>query len=294
MDMNDRSAVVITGASSGIGKACSLFLDQMGFLVFAGVRTFSAAEMLKTEASCRLVPVILDITDKAQIQKAVQEIKIKLGSSARLAGLINNAGIILSGPLEFFPLERLREQLEVNVIGPIAVTQAFLPLIRNGRGHIINMGSASGLFAPPFLGPYAASKFAMEAWTDALRRELRSEGIPVSLIESGAIETPIWDKSQSALNSLESAIPDQGKTLYGNALATGRKQIQMLRRRAASPLVVAKVVHKALISHHPKSRYIVGMDAHAQAFISRWIPARLVDDVIAKLLFSDSSRHIWL
>ena len=285
--MDDKGAVVITGASSGIGKACSLFLDQMGYRVFAGVRTSSAAEKLKTEASSRLVPVMLDITDTDQIQRAVQEIKTNLGISGRLVGLINNAGIILSGPLEFFPLERLREQLQVNVIGPIAVTQAFLPLIRNGKGRIINMGSASGLFAPPFLGPYAASKFAMEAWTDALRRELRPEGIPVSLIESGAIETPIWDKSQAVANFLESALPDQGKTLYGNALATGRKQIENLRRRAASPLVVAKVVHKALISHHPKPRYLVGMDAHVQAFISRWVPARLVDDVIAKLLFCD-------
>jgi NAD(P)-dependent dehydrogenase (short-subunit alcohol dehydrogenase family) len=287
MDMDDKGAVVITGASSGIGKACSLFLDQMGYRVFAGVRTSSAAEKLKTEASGLLLPVMLDITDTAQIQRAVREIKTNLGSSGRLVGLINNAGIILSGPLEFFPLERLREQLRVNVIGPIAVTQAFLPLIRNGNGRIINMGSASGLFAPPFLGPYAASKFAMEAWTDALRRELRPEGIPVSLIESGAIETPIWDKSQEALDSLESALPDQGRILYGKALAAGRKWIENLRRRAASPLIVAKVVHKALVSHHPKPRYLVGMDAHAQAFISRWVPARLVDDVIAKLLFCD-------
>ncbi|MCX5882156.1 MAG: SDR family oxidoreductase [Deltaproteobacteria bacterium] len=287
MDMDNKGAVVITGASSGIGKACSLFLDQMGYRVFAGVRTSSAAEKLKTEASSRLVPVMLDITNTNQIQRAVQEIKTNLGISGRLVGLINNAGIILSGPLEFFPLERLREQLQVNVIGPIAVTQAFLSLIRKGKGRIINMGSASGLFVPPFLGPYAASKFAMEAWTDALRRELRPEGIPVSLIESGAIETPIWDKSQAVANSLEAALPDQGKTLYGNALATGRKQMENLRRRAASPLVVAKVVHKALISHHPKSRYLVGMDAHVQAFISRWVPARLVDDVIAKLLFRD-------
>ena len=285
--MDDKGAVIITGASSGIGKACSLFLDQRGYRVFAGVRTSSAADMLKTEASSRLAPVMLDITDTAQIQRAVQEIKTNLANSGRLVGLINNAGIILSGPLEFFPLERLREQLQVNVIGPIAVTQAFLPLIRNGKGRIINMGSASGLFAPPFLGPYAASKFAMEAWTDALRRELRPEGIPVSLIESGAIETPIWDKSQAVANFLESALPDQGKVLYGKALAAGRKQIAALRRRAASPFVVAKVVHKALISHHPKPRYLVGMDAHVQAFLSRWVPARLVDDVIAKLLFCD-------
>ncbi|MBI5589054.1 MAG: SDR family oxidoreductase [Deltaproteobacteria bacterium] len=285
--MDDKCAVVITGASSGIGRACSLFLDQRGYRVFAGVRTFSAAEKLKTEASSRLAPIMLDITDTAQIRRAVQEIKTKLGISGRLVGLINNAGIILSGPLEFFPLERLREQLHVNVIGPIAITQAFLPLIRDGKGRIINMGSASGLFAPPFLGPYAASKFAMEAWTDALRRELRPEGIPVSLIESGAIETPIWDKSQAIANFLESELPDHGKTLYANALAIGRKQIENLRRRAASPLVVAKVIHKALISHNPKPRYLVGMDAHAQAFISRWVPARLVDDVIAKLLFRD-------
>ena len=287
MKCDGKGAVVITGASSGIGRACSLFLDQMGYQVFAGVRTSSAAEKLRNEASSRLVTVMMDITDTNQIQHAVQDIKINLGISGRLVGLINNAGIILSGPLEFFPLERLREQLQVNVIGPIAVTQAFLSLIRNGKGRIINMGSASGLFVPPFLGPYAASKFAMEAWTDALRRELRPEGIPVSLIESGAIETSIWDKSQAVAISPESALPDQGKTLYGKALAKGRKRMENLRRRAASPLVVAKAVHDVLTSRHPKSRYLVGMDARAQAFISRWIPARLVDDVIAKLLFCD-------
>jgi short-subunit dehydrogenase len=285
MDNDHVHAVIITGASSGIGKACAYYLDQKGYKIFAGVRTPLAAEKLKVESSGKLEPIILDITQEAHILQAVQYIKSRLGDTGKLMALINNAGVILSGPLEFFPVEKLREQLEINTIGPISVTQAFMPLIRKAKGRIINIGSASGLFAPPFLGPYAASKFAMEAWTDALRRELRPEKIFVSLIESGAVETPIWEKSEKTADLLESSLPDQGKAFYGKALSTGRKQMVFLRRQASSPQSIAKVVNRILLSTKPKPRYLVGKDARVQAFMSRWIPARMIDKITSKLLF---------
>ena len=161
-------AVVITGASTGIGKACALELDRRGFRVFAGVRSESAAQELQAQASARLTPVRIDVTDAASIAAAAETIARSVGD-AGLAGLVNNAGIAVSGPLEIVPIDALRRQLEVNVIGPVAVTRSLLPLLRKARGRVVNMSSISGGVAAPYLGPYSASKFAMEAITDTLR-----------------------------------------------------------------------------------------------------------------------------
>ncbi len=160
--MADKGAVVITGASTGIGEACALHLDKMGFRVFAGIRKAADAESLKRRASARLVTLRLDISDETEIERAAETVKEALHGDG-LAGLINNAGIVVGGMLEFLPLDALRRQLEVNVVGQIAVTQAFLPDLRKARGRIVNMGSVSGLISSPFSGAYAASKFALEA-----------------------------------------------------------------------------------------------------------------------------------
>ena len=161
----EPDSIVITGASSGIGEACALYLDELGYRVFAGVRKPAAGEALKAKASKRLAPVILDVTDVASIDRAVETVKAAVGA-AGLAGLVNNAGIGVGGPLEVVPLADLRKQFEVNVIGQVAVTQALLPLLRQGRGRIVNMGSIAGRATMPFMGPYSASKFALEALTD--------------------------------------------------------------------------------------------------------------------------------
>src|SRR5258708_33287478 len=182
-------SVVATGASTGIGEACALRLDRRGFHVFAGVRREVDGGALKQKASGRLTPILLDVTDASSIKSAAAAVAASLDEEG-LSGLVNNAGIAIAGPLEFLPIDELRRQFEVNVIGQIAVTQAFLPLLRKGHGRIVNMGSISGRLAFPLLGPYAASKFALRALTTALRMELRPWGIPVSIIEPSGIATP--------------------------------------------------------------------------------------------------------
>src|SRR5215475_8847089 len=198
--MSDRTsapAVVITGASTGIGAACARFLADRGFQVFAGVRNRQAGEALTTGRTARLTPIYLDVTEERSIQEAAELITRRVGDVG-LAGLVNNAGIAIGSPLEVIPIDLLRRQFEVNVFGQIAVTQAFLPLLRKGHGRIVNMGSIAGRATIPLMGPYSASKFALEALTNALRLELQPWGIPVSVIEPGATATPIWEKSINA------------------------------------------------------------------------------------------------
>src|SRR5436190_20383212 len=192
--MTNLGSVVITGASTGIGKTCALRLDRLGFQVFAGVRRTEDGETLKRQASQRLTPITIDVTDSGSIAAAASMVATAVGD-AGLQGLVNNAGIAVACPLEFLPISLLSQQLEVNVTGQIDVTQVFLPLLRAGNGRIVNMGSISGRMAYPLLGPYCASKFALEALTASLRMELRPWHIPVSIIEPGAIATPIWSKA---------------------------------------------------------------------------------------------------
>ena len=182
--------VVITGASTGIGAASARHLDRLGFRVFAGIRKSQDGERLRAQTSSKLTPIRFDVTDDGSIAAAADTIRAALDGDG-LAGLVNNAGIAVPGPIETVPLAEARKQFEVNVLGQIAVTQAFLPLLRQGRGRIVNIGSIAGLTATPFLGLYGASKFALEALTDALRVEVRPWGINVSIIEPGAIASSI-------------------------------------------------------------------------------------------------------
>ncbi len=194
--------VLITGASTGIGAACAIGCAQQGMTVFAGVRDLQAGEALRARGGTAIVPIQLDVTDGEIHQEAALRLSRQRVGREGLSGLVNNAGIAIGSPLELIPLPELRRQFEVNVIGQIAVTQALLPLIRRARGRIVNMGSIAGRGTIPMMGPYSASKFALEALTDALRLELYPWGIEVSIIEPGAIATPIWSKSLStALHS---------------------------------------------------------------------------------------------
>jgi NAD(P)-dependent dehydrogenase (short-subunit alcohol dehydrogenase family) len=250
-------AVLITGASTGIGEACALELDRRGFLVFAGVRSASAAEKLRAKASARLTPVMIDVTEIASIKAAAETVAAAVGD-AGLAGLVNNAGIVVPGPLEVVPIDALRRQLEVNVIGHVAVTQAFLPLLRKARGRVVNMSSISGGLSVPCLGPYAASKWALEAVNDALRQELRRFGIRVSSIAPGAISTPIWEKSAASGDDLGRSVSPEVLALYEADLAAMR-ELAASSVRSASPvdLVVRAVVH-ALTAQRPKTHYYLG------------------------------------
>ncbi len=281
--MTERKSVVITGASTGIGRACALRLDRMGWRVFAGVRNADHGAALRAEASSRLTPIIIDVTDGGSISAAAELVAAAVGD-AGLAGLVNNAGISVPGPLEFVPIEDLREQLEVNVVGQVAVTQAFLPMLRQRTGRVVFMGSISGKMATPFLGPYAASKFAIEAIADALRMELRPWGIEVAVVEPGSIATPIWEKGQAQADALEARLSARAHELYDPAVAAVRKAAREAEQRGIPADHVARVVARALTVRKPKTRYVVGGDARLQALLAAIAPDRLRDRLVSRFM----------
>ena len=283
MSTGDNRAVVITGASTGIGAACALHLDRVGFAVFAGVRKPEDGVALQKAGSDRLVPLELDVTDLATIQKS-RAVVVDATKERGLFGLINNAGIAVVGPLEAVPISDLRQQLEVNVIGQVAVIQAFLPLIRQARGRIVNMGSIAGLSTMPLMGPYSASKFALEAITDALRLEVQQWGIHVAIVEPGAIATPIWNKSAIEAAEREAAIETELRTLYKPVVTAVRKAVGEASKRAIPPDAVVKVVEEALTAPAPKTRYLVGTDAKFRALLVRLLPDRISDKLLTSIL----------
>ncbi len=274
-------SVLVTGASTGIGRATALRLDGSGWRVFAGVRKEADAESLRQEASPNLVPVILDVTDPEQI--AAVATRIEEEGDGGLDGLVNNAGVAVPGPLETVPLEDLRHQLEVNLVAYVAVTQAMLPLVRGAEGRIVFLASIGGRIAFPFGGPYHASKFATEAIGDVFRQELRPWGIEVAIIEPGSIDTPIWGRGQEKAEEIEAKSP-QTNLLYGAALEKFRKVIEDTAERGIPPEKVAKAIAHALESSRPKTRYLVGLDAKVQARIQSLIPTRLFDRIVARQL----------
>ncbi len=276
-------SVVITGASSGIGAACALHLDKLGLRVFAGVRRQTDAEALKSKASSRLVAIALDVADSLSVSTAASAVAGAVGD-AGLDGLVNNAGVVVTGPVEFLPLPELRRQLEINVVGQVAVTQAFLPLIRAARGRIVNMGSIAGRLATPFSSAYGASKFALEALTDALRLELAPWGISVSIIEPGAVATPIWEKGMKNGAAMLAAAPPEALVLYAEALEAFKRTSEHAAKNAADPMDVARAVEHALTAAKPKTRYVVGRRARIGAAMALLVPDRMRDTMVAKAM----------
>lgn len=276
-------AVVITGASTGIGAACALEMDRRGWRVFAGVRSEAAGQKLREQASERLKPVMIDVTDAAQIAEAARTVSAAVGE-AGLAGLVNNAGIVVAGPLELLPPDELRKQLEVNVIGQVAVSQAFLPLLRIGRGRIVHMGSISGRLAVPYLGPYAASKHALEAITDALRVELRRWGIRVSIVEPVSIKTPIWEKAEGNADRLVQKAPPELENLYGGDIAAFRAVAHHEAEHGLPVERVVRAVVHALTARRPKTRYPVGAQAKWGIFALKFVSDRTRDWIIRKAM----------
>lgn len=280
MTTHANRAILISGASSGIGAACALALDRAGFLVFAGVRRTEDGEALQKQASGSLVPIILDVAHEETFRSAYSIIASTI-SDTGLYGLVNNAGIAVGGPLELIPLEELRKQFEVNVMGQIAVTQTFLPLLRQGQGRIVMMGSVSGKAAFPFGGPYSASKFALEALTDSLRMELAPWNIGVSLIEPGCIATPIWSKSLKEADNLLSRLPTRSIDLYGPQLQRVKNALTASAKRGIPPIEVVKAVTHALTAKEPKTRYVVGRDARLRILL-KVLPDKLQDWLVLR------------
>jgi NAD(P)-dependent dehydrogenase (short-subunit alcohol dehydrogenase family) len=267
----DGRTVLVTGASTGIGRTTALLLAQLGATVLAGVRDPQAGEALGPTVR----PVQLDITDADDIAALRLE---------TLDGLVNNAGIAVSGPLEFLPLDELRHQLEVNVIAQLAVTQACMPALRTARGRIVNVGSIAGRVALPLYGPYSASKYALEALSDSLRREQRD--VRVIVIEPGAIATPIWDRGIAAADTLWNAMPPVAHERYGALVETMRGEALKQGEKGEPPEAVARVIATALTREHPRTRYVIGRDARIQAILGRALPGRAMDGLLAKALKS--------
>jgi NAD(P)-dependent dehydrogenase (short-subunit alcohol dehydrogenase family) len=280
---------LITGASTGIGRASALRLAAKGWTVLAGVRDPAAGEQLLAAAAGpgRVIPLQLEVTDSVQIAQAVTRVEEESAEggasvSGGLDALINNAGIGVGGPLELVSQEDLRRQFDINVLAQVAVTQAMLPALRRAHGRIVFVSSIGGRVATPFLAPYAASKHAVEAIGDALRVELRSSKIQVALLEPGSVATPIWDKARADADAV--SIPPELQAEYGNVPAAMSKALEDTERRGVSPEVVAKTIEQALTARRMKARYLVGTDAKAMLVIRRLLPDRLFDRFIRRAL----------
>jgi NAD(P)-dependent dehydrogenase (short-subunit alcohol dehydrogenase family) len=269
--------VLVTGASTGIGEATALHLKELGFDSVAAVRKDEDAERLRSRG---LRTVKLDVADAASIAAARGEL-----GDGPLAGVVNNAGIAVAGPLEFMPLDQLRLQLEVNVVGQVAVIQQFLPALRAGRGRIVNLSSIGGRFALPLVSPYNASKFALEGISDSLRRELHGQGVDVILIEPGGVKTPIWNKSNEAASELQQQMPPEAERLYGKMIeAVRRRTIEIAQEKGIEPREVAEVIGRALTAKKPRTRYLVGREAKIRGAFAKVMPDRMMDRAIVKQL----------
>ena len=275
-----KGYALVTGTSSGIGEASARHLAGLGFNVFAGVRKSEDGERV---AGPRIEPVIIDVTDDASVAAAAETIGAAVGNSG-LAGLVNNAGIAVAGPLEFIDIAEFQRQLDVNVTGVLRTTQAMLPHLRNARGRIVNISSIGGRVAVPLVGPYAASKFALEGMSDSLRRELRPWGMHVALIEPGAVATPIWDKGVDQADEMDRDAPPEVRQRYGEVIDAVRKASEKNRTDGVPPQEVAEAVAHALTADKPKTRYLVGRDAKMRAPMAAIMPDRLMDAAIARAL----------
>jgi NAD(P)-dependent dehydrogenase (short-subunit alcohol dehydrogenase family) len=277
----DQPAVLVTGASTGIGWATVECLVQDGCLVFAGVRREEDGDRVHAAFRDRVHPIRLDVTSAEDIESARQVVLGQLGGRG-LVGLVNNAGIAIGGPLEYITPEMLRKQLEVNVVGLHATTRAFLGIVRQGKGRIVHIGSISGRIGSPFIGPYAASKHAVEALTDALRLELMPEGIHVAVIEPGQVRTPIWDKGVRSSGSISEQIPPDGMARYQSRLRAFRFLLEQAPRHAIEAREVARAVRHALFAPDPKTRYVLGRDARLRLLLWRVLPNRVMDALVAR------------
>jgi NAD(P)-dependent dehydrogenase (short-subunit alcohol dehydrogenase family) len=271
-------SVVITGASTGLGQECALFMERWGFTVFASVRRAEDGERLVAESAFdRLHPLVLDVTNPDSVADAARQVRDTVGE-AGLWGLVNNAGICVSAPLECVPTEQLRRQLDTNVVGQVTTIQRFLPLLRTGQGRIVNVTSGLGEVAIPYLGAYAASQFAKEAVSDALRRELRPFGVSVSVVQPGAIMTPIWEKVATTAEAALGWADESVAALYRERFT---RFLQMngeaARTSPTRPHDFAHTVVRALTDVRPRTRYRVGRDAQTISLLSRLLPDTILD-----------------
>ncbi len=280
-----RRTVLVTGASGGIGRAAALALAQEGWRVLAGVRQAIDGEDLAqaaqvSEAAGHIEWLPLDLLRPADVAGAVDRVR-HLGQGRGLDGLVNCAGTVLAGPLELLPLDRLREQLELNSIAPVAMVQALAEPLRQARGRVVNVSSVSGRNSLPLLGPYCASKFALEALSDALRVELAPAGIKVVVVQPGKVDTAIWQRSHAAAEALWRGYPREGRQRYQAAKEAVARLAGQGRRSDSRQ--VARCIVRALTARRPRARYVVGWDARLGIAFSR-LPDAWRDWLIGRAL----------
>jgi NAD(P)-dependent dehydrogenase (short-subunit alcohol dehydrogenase family) len=269
--------VLITGASTGIGEATAHHLRELGFDAVGAVRKDEDAERLRAAG---LRSVKLDVTDSDSIAAAAAEL-----GEGPLTGLVNNAGVAVAAPIEFLPLDQLRHQLEINLVGQVAVIQRFLPALRAGRGRIVNVSSIGGRVALPLVGAYNMSKFALEGMSDSLRRELRPHGVDVVVIEPGGVKTPIWQKGNELAADLQADMPPESQRLYGRMIEALRKQtVKIQTERGIEAREVAEAIGRAVTAKRPRARYLVGRDAKLRAPAATVLPDRVMDRLVALVM----------
>lgn len=266
--------VLITGASRGIGRAAALRMADVGWDVYAGVRSPADAQTLRATSADRITPLTLDVTNAADIAALADALP------DRLDAVVNNAGVAVGGALEALAPDDLRRQLEVNVIGQVAVTQAVLALLRRSSGRVVFVSSISGMLSSPMLGAYSTSKFAIEAIADALRVELRPWHIPVVLIQPGQVDTDIWRSAPQVLDDTVASMSSVQRELYAQHIAGMRRAIPRAQKMAVPVDGVAKTIERALTSRRPKARYLTGRGAGGAAVLARFAPTRMQDVVL--------------
>jgi NAD(P)-dependent dehydrogenase (short-subunit alcohol dehydrogenase family) len=275
-----KKDVVITGVSTGIGFATAKVLLAQGFRVFGSVRSVEDAERVAAKFGESFVPLIFDICDSNSVGAAAKRVADELAGET-LAGLVNNAGITVAGPFAYLPLDRYRYQLEVNLLGPFIVTQAFLPLLGFGRkskrtqSRIVNIGSIAGRFAAPFVGAYNVSKFGLEGFSETLRRELLMFGIDVIQIDPGAVKTPIWEKGEGRL------LTDFPDTVYTRGLERFHQLAMNEAAQGFEPEVIGRLIHRVLTIPRPRTRYLIIPDKLTHYTIPSRLPARVLDRIMA-------------
>jgi NAD(P)-dependent dehydrogenase (short-subunit alcohol dehydrogenase family) len=269
-----KKSVLITGTSTGIGRACALHLAQLGFKVFAGVRKPEDGDDLVNKSEGIIQPVILDVTKKESIKETSELIKSEL--EYPLYGLVNNAGIGMTGVVEAIPVDMVRKMFEVNIIGMFLVTRALLPLLRQNKGRIVNIGSSAGIMSTSGHSTYSATKFAVRGFTDGLRMELEHFGMFISLVSPGSIESAMWEKNLAYKQEMRKNIDPELQEIYKMFIVAGDRAEKRVKPISADHVV--RVVEHALTAKKPKCEYVVGKDARIIKFLSRW-PKRMVNKI---------------
>jgi len=279
--MSERQFVLVTGVSTGIGRAVAQAFTRRGWRVFGSVRTSEAGNRVQRELG--VMPLVFDVRDEQEIDAAVKEVRRCLGNG-KLGGLVNNAGVAIAGPLILQPASDFIKQFETNLLGPFLVTKAFAPLLGTDRsrtgspGRIVNISSVEGKIALPFLGAYAASKHGLEGMSESLRRELMLYGIDVIIVAPGSVATPIWEKAEAV------DLGPYRNSDYADVMQACRNYMFHKGRKKLAPSDIGELVFKALISRRPKIRYAVVADAFRNWILPRILPKRLVDRAIARAI----------